>query len=424
MAGVVRRGALVASLVILAVLATATVAGARPLADSVILLIGDGMGPVQIEMARGAAGRERLTMEQMPYSGTMTTDSAERRTTDSAAAGTALATGHKTNNGMISVLPDGTPVETILERCLRAQKSTGIITTDALHGATPAAFASHVSDRGMRSEVTQQLAESRAQVMMGFWRTYFLPESAGGRRTDGRNLIDELRSNGYQVVLTREELAAASEQAVVGLFPDGPHAPTLAEMVRAALSRLGTDTDGFFLVVEGARIDWACHGHDPAGSVRDTLELDEAVAAALDFARQRGRVLVVATADHETGGLRIETPGRLESLRGVSASAEQIAGHLSADRSNIGSVMAQYAGLDGLSAAETDQIRAAEDAEAAVAAVLSERAGVTWSTRGHTSTPVRVFSFGPGADRFTGEISNIDIPRRIADILGLGPFPE
>jgi len=424
MAGIARRGALIASLVILAVLVAATIAGARPLADSVILLIGDGMGPVQIEMARGAAGRELLTMEQMPYSGTVTTDSAGHRTTDSAAAGTALATGHKTNNGMISVLPDGTTVETVLERCLRAQKSTGIITTDALDGATPAAFAAHVSDRGMRAEIAQQLAESRAQVMLGFWQSYFLPESAGGRRTDGRNLIDELRGNGYRVVFTREELATASEQSIVGLFPDGQHSPTMAEMVRAALSRLGADADGFFLVVEGARIDWACHGKDPAGAVRNTLEFDDAVSAALDFARQRGRVLVVATADHETGGLRVETPGRLEALRNVSASSEQIAGHLNADRSNIGSVMAQYAGLDCLSTAEIDRIRQADDAEAAVAAVLSERAGVTWSTSGHSSTPVRVFAFGPGADRFTAEIDNTDIPRRIADILGLGPFPE
>ena len=220
-------------------------ASAAPVADSAILLIGDGMGPVQIELARKAAGGAPLAMERMPFSGIITTHSADRAVTDSAAAATALATGKKTNNGMIGVSPAGERLETILERCRKAHKSTGIVTTDALHGATPASFAAHAASRGMRSEIAEQLAASGVQVMLGFWRGWFLPESAGGSREDDKDLLAAMRRSGYRVVFTKDELAGAKEQRLVGLFDDGEQAPKLAEMVTAALDRLSALQQAF-----------------------------------------------------------------------------------------------------------------------------------------------------------------------------------
>ena len=277
-------------------------APAAPVADSAVLLIGDGMGPVQVQLAR--TDDEPLTMEQFPFSGLATTKPADGPITDSAAGGTALATGCKTNNGMVSVNPEGRRLETILERARSMYKATGIITTDALHGATPASFIAHVDDRGKRAGIAAQIAAAPADVMLGFWKGEFLPKSSGGKREDGRDLIAELEGKGFEVVYTRDQLLQAKGQKLLGLFDDGPEAPSVADMVSAALARLSANPRGFFLVVEGARIDWECHEHQLAAALTEVRELDKAVGIAADAARSRGRTLVVVTADHETGGLQ------------------------------------------------------------------------------------------------------------------------
>jgi alkaline phosphatase len=322
-------------------------------ADSAILLIGDGMGPLQIHVARRAHGGP-LAMERMPYSGIVTTHSADRAVTDSAAAATALATGYKTNNGMVGVSPDGSRLESVVERARSAGKSTGIITTDALHGGTPASFAAHVESRGDRSPIAAQVTESGVDVMLGFWKGWFLPKSAGGDREDGRDLIAEMRESGYEVVFTGDELRQAKGDRIVGLFEDDT-GPSLAEMVSAALARLSKNPKGFLLIVEEARIDWECHGHDLDAAIERVRMLDAAVVTALDFAREDGATLVVVTADHETGGLQPDT---------------------------------------------------------------------TFTTGGHTGTPVRVLAFGPGGQQFSGEIDNTDVPKRMAEVVGLGSFPK
>lgn len=417
-----KRALPILGLLALAITLAAPVASAAPAADSAIIMIGDGMGFAQVHAAREVAGVPKLAMEQVPVSGSMTTNSANAEITDSAAAGTALSTGHKTDNGMIAVTPDGRRLTTILERAQRMYKSVGVVSTDALHGATPATFLAHVPDRGMRSEIAAQTASSGAQVMLAFWRGWFLPKSAGGEREDGRNLIAELRGDGYDVVFTRRELLRSESPRLVGLFDDGSEAPSLAEMTTAALERLSRDPDGFVLMVEGARIDWKCHGNDPAGAVLDTLAFDEAVAAGLDFARRRDRTLVLITADHETGGLQIEDAERIGLLGRAKCCAADMAAAFDADGGNIREVLAERAGITNLTAEELTRLRSEPTADT-VAAVLSERAGLAWTTGGHTATPVPVFAVGPGAELFAGKMDNTDIPTRLADALGIGPFP-
>jgi alkaline phosphatase len=339
---------------------------AAPQADSVILFIGDGMGSGQIELTRRTNGGAPLVMQQLPYSGMVTTTSLGGHVTDSAAAGTALATGYKTKNGILGLSPDGKRLETILERCQKEQKSAGLITTDALWGATPAAFVSHVTSRDKYAEITLQTSNSGAQVLMGFGKDDFLPDAAGGARKDGKDLIATMKRANYEFVYTVAEFAKAKGSKLVGLFQEGKTAPRLADMVKAALPRLSANPKGFFLMVEGARIDWASHLSNPAGVMKELTNLDAAVAFAKDFARQHGRILVLVTADHETGGLVVEP-------------AKQ----------------------------------------------AKEAPSVKWTNPGgHTANPVHVFAFGPGAERFTGEMDNTQIPVKIAEILGCGKFPQ
>jgi alkaline phosphatase len=386
---------------------------AQPEADSVILLIGDGMGPGQVEMAAGAQGAP-LAMQRMPYSGLVTTTSLGGKITDSAAAGTALATGHKTENGKIAMSPEGQVYRTILEVCRDQGKSVGIITTDALWGATPACFAAHASSRGLYDEIALQMTKSRARVMMGYGESELLPASADGKRKDEQNLIRALARSGYEIARNREQLVKAKSTNLVGLFEDGPETPTLTEAVQAALLRLSANRKGLFLMVEGARVDWASHGSDPAGTLLEMRNLDGAVAAAVDFARRRGRTLVVVTADHETGGLVINDPNKLRVLAPVKADADAIAGALNDDRSNVAEVMAEYTGIKDLTPEETESIKTAKEAAGAISAVLSARAGLEWTGGGgHTATPVRVFAFGPGASRFAGTMDNTEIPEKI-----------
>ncbi len=351
-----------------------------PRVRNVILLIGDGMGLSQVMLARmkamGAEGK--LNMQLLPVHGLIRTHSADKLVTDSAAAGTALACGIKTKNGMIGVAPDGTPYYTILEAAQAKGMATGLVATSTISHATPASFGAHVKSRKMEDTIAEHLIGNRINVLFGGGRKYFLPqsESKSGRKDD-KDLLAEARDAGYAVIETANQLRWISGPRVLGLFHlDGMTTfapePMLAEMTKKAVSLLDeTATDsrkygnGFFLMVEGSQIDWACHANDAANCVRQTLLFDEAVREAVNFALADGRTLVVVTADHETGGLTIPDGD-----------------------------------LDG------DNIK------------------VHWSTKGHSAAPVPVFAIGPRSELFGGVYDNTDIPQKIAQALGIKPFPQ
>jgi alkaline phosphatase len=399
----------------------ASVAGAQPQADSVILFIGDGMGANHIELVQRVSGKPALVMQKGAVTGTVDTRNAQGKITDSAAAATVLATGLKTNNGILGMSPDEKQLLTIVEQGLKLGKSAGIVTTDALTGATPAGFAAHVKSRGQAEEIADQFAKSKIQVLMGMGKGAFAPASRGGTRKDDKDLIAEMSRAGYEVVYNSKQLAAAKKPKLLGLFDDD--APTLTDMTRAAISHLAKNPKGFILIVEHAPIDWE-PGY-PAAIVQDMFKLNAAVAAALNFAKQRGRTLVVVTGDHETGGLMIKNPARVPILRKVKGSEEEIAAHLDAKRTNISEVMARYAGVTDLTPQEMASIDKSEDAASAISVLLNARAGLEWTSGGqHTDSPVRILAFGPGAKQFAGKMDNSDIPKRIAGILGMGTFPK
>lgn len=350
---------------------------------NVILCIGDGMGINQVTLAGAKAGGPggKLHIERLPASGLVRTYSANSRVTDSAAAGTALASGVKTRNGMIGMTPDEQGYCTILEAAKAKGMTTGLVATSTITHATPASFGSHVKSRKLEPAIAEQLIANRINVLFGGGRKYFLPKSdPNSGRKDDVDLIAQAREAGYTYVQTASELRSIDDSHVLGLFQfdalkTAEPEPNLALLTRKAIRLLKranlNSTDGrygFFLMVEGSQIDWECHANKAAGAVRQTLLFDQAVEAAVDFALKDGHTLVVVTADHETGGMTLIGGGNEDK----------------------------------------------GDAELAV----------RWSTKGHSGASVGVWALGPGAARFAGVQDNTDIPKKIAQLIDVRPFPQ
>jgi len=405
---------------------------------NVILMIADGTGPASTTMARDyvreVAGGDSLALDGILV-GTVQTHSTDSRITDSAAGATAYATGVKTSNGSVGMDAEGRALGTLVEAAEAKGMATGIVVQSFLQDATPAAFMAHVPHRSMMNESAAQIVEQPVDVIFGGGRTHFVPAQQGGSRQDGRDLLQEWRDKGYQVVLSKEEFEGRLRVPVVGVFADEDMVleidrddraePSLAAMARKAVDLLEGSREGFFLMVEGSNIDVAGHRNDAAAHLREMLAYDEAVAAMLDFARRNGNTLVISVADHETGGLTLGrsgaswNPAVLASIRASqTAVAEALAG-----RGNSAEVLEAYTGIDDLSDSEREQLQAAAVSGRRVASVVGDlvdrRAGVGWTTGNHTAVDVNLYAFGPGSHRFIGNHDNTHVGRTIAELLGL-----
>ena len=415
---------------------------ARP--RNVILMVSDGTGPATLTMARDFAraewGQKRLALDSA-LTGSTQTYATDSRVTDSAAGATAFSTGVKTYNGAIAVDTLKRPVATVLEAAEARGMATGLVVTSRLTHATPAAFAAHVPARSMEDEIARQMLGHRVEVLLGGGRRHFRPEADGGARADSLNLLDAVRAAGYAVATDRAGFDSVRTTPLLGLFAeshmnyeidrDPAVQPSLAEMTRKALDLLASNSDarqnGFFLLIEGSRIDHAGHANDAAAHVRETLAYDEAVAAALDFARRDGRTLVVSTSDHETGGLSLGRDGVYDWKPGVlarvKASQEAMLMRIS-DGAPLSAVLKEAAGIESLTVEKAVALGAATCAEdagalgAALSDIISRRAFVGWTTTGHTAVDVNLYAFGPGAGRFAGHFDNTHIGRAVADLLG------
>lgn len=342
----------------------------RAKVKNVILLIGDGMGLAQTSLARLTvmAPDERLHLERFPVTGVQLTHSHDKLVTDSAASGTALACGIKTDNGIISQDPDGVKYVTVLEAAKEEGLRTGLVVTSTITHATPASFAGHNKTRKDEIGIAVDMAENRVDVMLGGGRGVFLPKKQGGLREDGRNLLKEMTDDGYAFVATAAELEACDSERLVGLFQMeemttfAPE-PTLEAMTRKALGALGKSSDGFFLMVEGSQIDWAAHANNQDNLVKQVLTFDLAVKAATDFAVEDGQTLVVVCADHETGALSVFG----KEKKSISAK---------------------------------------------------------WNSGGHSGLPIIVYAYGPGSQKFSGVYDNTDIAKKLAAALGIDDFPR
>ncbi len=289
-----------------------------PNVPKIILLIGDGMGRGQLDAASlfkyGAI--DSLQMFDLPAHGIITTSS-PTGITDSAASATAMATGAFTVNGRVGLDLDSEPVQNLVELAKAHNMATGIVTTTRIAHATPACFSAHVPSRGQYDDIAEQLAELQPNVILGGGTLEF------ERRRDGRDLSAELADKGYQVVHTASELSALALAGpdelngdLLGLFADGhiPYVvdrvlgneyPSLVDMTQAALSRLDSDPDGFFLMVEGGRIDHAGHANNLSRNIGETIAFDNTIQSVMDWAEGRDDITILVTADHETGGLTV-----------------------------------------------------------------------------------------------------------------------
>ncbi|MFL0507435.1 alkaline phosphatase [Ureibacillus sp. 179-F W5.1 NHS] len=404
--------------------------------ENVIYMIPDGFGANHAANYRIFKGEEAVWDTHIK--GMYTTFSANADITDSAAAGTAMSAGIKTNNGVIGFDPEGNKVKTILEASEEAGKSSGLVATSTITHATPASFASHVEHRSNETEIARQyIQESGVDVILGGGKNNFLPTSKGGKQTE-LNLIDEAQEKGFEFVETREQLQQVKKvnvekgEKLLGLFAGEALAPefdrvdteepSLAEMTEKAIDTLNQDKDGFFLMVEGSQIDWAGESNDAAYAMHETKAFEEAVQEAIEFAKEDGNTLVVVAGDHETGGISVGSSSSSNTtadvLKNVTATGEFMASQLNADRSNVKEVVLQYTGIE-LTDAEVATVQQAEDAKSAINKVISERAGIGWTRYGHTAAQVPVFAFGPKSDKFVGFHDNTDLPQIMKDAMKL-----
>ncbi|GAF63235.1 alkaline phosphatase [Bacillus sp. TS-2] len=401
-------------------------------AKNVILMIPDGFSTGYATNYRIFKGEETIFDSMLV--GMMKTHSSDNWVTDSAAAGTAMATGVKTNNGMISVTPDGEMVSSILDAASKENKATGLVATSTITHATPAVFASNVESRGSEAEIALQMVE-RVDLLFGGGRNNFLPENEGGNQPD-RNLITEAQDKGFDYVENKDELMSLENQneKVLGLFaPDAMSTelerhltdePSLAEMTDSAMTLLNSNENGFFLMVEGSQIDWAGHAHDAVWAMTDTAAFEEAVEVALDFAKEDGETLVIVVGDHETGGMTVggydEYLSKVEILHQVKATGNYIASQMNEERSNAQEVVQELAGFE-LTEEERLILEEAAEEELSIAVnkIISERAYVGWSTNAHTGVDLPLYAYGPGTDLFSGLLDNTDLPKKIADAMDI-----
>ena len=271
---------------------------------NVIFMIGDGMGFNSLNKTKAEKG-VTLTMDTFPLQGESKTRSSSDVVTDSAAGGTALSSAVRTTNGYVGVYPyDGYDLKghpmNLCELTKRQGKTAGVVTSDSTSGATPASFSAHAHDRGDEEDITMQQLTGKLDLIWGTATASFSEEIA--------------KEYGYECVYSKADMDALTEGTrSFAQFPDAvwheiPNEgmPTMTEMTLKAIDLLDDDEDGFFLMVEGAHIDKNNHANNAEGMEDALIAFDQAIAAALDYAKTRGDTMVLVTADHETGGITLE----------------------------------------------------------------------------------------------------------------------
>lgn len=273
------------------------------LAKNLILLIGDGLGLAHLSAGLAANGG-RLHLARFHDLGLVTTHAAHQFVTDSAAAATALATGHKTYNGGLGMDAHMRAQPNLRELAMQQGKATGVIASCSVTEATPAAFVAHEPGRMFHEHIAEAYLASGIDFFLGEGRHHFTA------RSDERDLLADLRAQGYQVIDQLAQLDPIQAGRVAGLLPEMPrYSQGRDDLLRVggqhALRLLGQRQAGFFLMIESSQIDWGAHDNDGAYVVEEVLDFDQLVGDMLNFAAADGETLLVVTADHETGGLAV-----------------------------------------------------------------------------------------------------------------------
>lgn len=459
-----------------------SMASGQPAPKYIFFFIGDGMGLAQasateayLASVRGTIGFEKLHLSSLPVQSLMTTHSQSHFITCSAASGTALATGHKTSNGTVSMDSDHeVDFTSVAEMALQHDMKVGIITSVSLDHATPAVFYAHETHRSNYYEIALDLINSGFHFFGGGG---FL-EHDGIEEGDVR-IVDAAARKGYTIVNSVEDFESLKpgKEKVLAINPvlqDGESLPfaiddkgdgiSLAEYTSKAIELL-YNKKGFFIMVEGGKIDWACHDNDAATTVKEVIAFDEALGVALGFyAQHPEETLIVVMADHETGGMSLGTDG-MDAKRAYGLLQYQKCSMvafsnkiLDYKEKGLDSVLTFEAILDtvqyyfGLGNADlplnevemiflneaynqslghhgvgsdplAGQMMYGEKDQLAVTCVriLSRKAGIGWTTGSHTASPVPLHAIGAGQEMYSGYLDNTDIPRKVMQLMG---WPE
>lgn len=377
-------------------------------AKYIFLFIGDGMGNSHVAVTEsylswkeGKLGGEQLLMTTFPVFGTCTTHSADKRITDSSAAGTAIATGEKTNNSYLGVDPEGNPVES-MSFCLKEDGyKIGIISSVPINHATPASFYGHNISRGAYYELMTEIPESGFEYFASAGiLQYHGPRRKAEDVEPVKNAEEYLEANGYEVCFGKEELQKAMEESErivfcqeynrdtepknydsTGIKPESE--TTLAEMVEAGIEFLG-DEEPFFIMCEGGEIDWASHSDKTMPMIMTTIGFDDAIREAYEFYLDHpDETLIVVTADHETGGVALG------------------AGN------HHGDINWEVMENVWMESGQSNNLRYDENKQ------LNDEARIGWTTTDHTGGAVPVYAIGKGAEKFAGRMDNTDIKGKI-----------
>lgn len=323
---------------------------------NIIFMIGDGMGLEQISAAWVCNGG-KLNLDNFTYVGLQRTYSANKLVTDSAAAGTALATGQKTNNGMIAMNPDTVAVKSLAEEAMEKGKRAGAAVTCRVTDATPAVFFSHAPSRKLMDDIAVQMTNSGLYFLSGGGTKYW------SGREDGVDLVGQAEAMGYTYVETKEDMMAVEEGPIIALMDEYELQPALdrgdilPSSVQKALQVLD-NKKGFFLMIEGSMIDDGGHDNKAGKTMEEIFDFDRTLGLVLEWAEKDGETLVIVTADHATGGM---------TLLGGSIDEKKIR--------------------------------------------------VNYSTTGHNGVALPVFAWGPHAEDFVGIYENAELSDKIRALI-------
>ncbi|MGB5945714.1 alkaline phosphatase [Paenisporosarcina sp.] len=408
---------------------------------NVIFLIGDGMGvsyttafrylqdTPKTKFADRTELDKYLVGQQMTYP-----EDPLQNITDSASAATAMSAGIKTYNNAIAVDNDGSEVKTVLEAAKAQGKATGLVATSEITHATPASFGAHDESRKNMNAIADDYyddlvnGQHKVDVLLGGGTDLFA-------RND-RNLVEEFKKDGFSYVTNKEDLFKDTNKQVVGLFAErgmpkmidrSKDTPSLGDMTTSAIDRLNQDKDGFFLMIEGSQIDWAGHDNDIVSAMSEMEDFEKSFKAAIEFAKKDKHTLVIATADHSTGGYSIGANGIYNWFGEPIKAAKRTPDFMAAEivkGADVEETLQKYIDLE-LTSKEIQSVKDVAtkkevDIDNAIEKIFDERSNTGWTTSGHTGEDVPVYAFGPSSERFAGQIENTDHAKIIFDILQKG----
>lgn len=430
---------------------------------NIIILIPDGTSVDVLSLSRwykhGTCNQDVCWLNIDPYiSGMVKTHSSDAPIGDSAPTGSTYATGYLSQSGFVATYPISSgkerdlvkvdparsyqPLYTILEAAKLNGKSTGLVVTCQFPHATPADFSAHTPERDKYFDIAKQMVHNRLNVVFGGGTKYLSPQV----RDDKEDLTSVLKQRNYKYVTSRNDFlnVNSSDSLVWGLFAEDalPNdidrnkelVPSISEMTQKAIEVLSQNKNGFFLMVEGSKVDWAAHNNDPVGIVTEFLAFDEAVKQAIDFAKKDGNTAVIVCSDHGNSGISIGGPrtrsgydtlsvkSMVQPLRNIKLTADGLTAKISPLTTNdeIVSVFKEHTQIQ-LNAAELDAVIKAKNSfglSRAIAKIYTERSYVGFTTSGHTGEDVLLASYHPANYRLTGVVQNSEVNAYMREISG------